>query len=492
MQRPVNIFLAHAPQDAEMAVQFRQRMLALDQGLAFKLNIIHYDGTDMPSSVYTAYLQKADLVVLLVTKSFLTCTLYISEEVQHEMALAKQHKRSLVAMIMRDCWWEDTKIAALQILPNNGLPIEEAGEVKEKVYEQIMLAYKRILADIIQYRLEQYQLYEHYVKEAEAYFKTWEDSPENLLHARDFYEKAIEIAQPDCKPPLAVIEDKRQICLREIDFRYYANAVENAFKLKDYQGVLYHGKDALALRDDARIRKLIVQAEEAMEQARRALKFEPFQALIVQADEHFNRLDWLEAARLYQQATDFHHDSFTPSAATLKEKIALCHREANASKFLAMAKAQLEQYDYDQTLHFLDETLKARHPEAIEMLEYCKEVNAKINALQTFQDKDSLFWGFYDIRNNVVVIPARYTEVYSFSEGLAAVRKRNKWGFIDHEGQIVIPIQFDHVAHFNAGKAEVVLNEKRYFITKSGKELTSLQGELAPPPSLQGNKEDFS
>lgn len=63
-------------------------------------------------------------------------------------------------------------------------------------------------------------------------------------------------------------------------------------------------------------------------------------------------------------------------------------------------------------------------------------------------------FGFTDIEENVI-IPAIYDEVLPFSEGLATVRKGNKWGYINKNGEIVVPIIYKGAKSFAEGLAVV-------------------------------------
>lgn len=52
-------------------------------------------------------------------------------------------------------------------------------------------------------------------------------------------------------------------------------------------------------------------------------------------------------------------------------------------------------------------------------------------------------WGFVDDKN-VTMITYSFDEVRPFSEGLAAVRVNDKWGFVNLGGELVIPFRFDN------------------------------------------------
>lgn len=63
-----------------------------------------------------------------------------------------------------------------------------------------------------------------------------------------------------------------------------------------------------------------------------------------------------------------------------------------------------------------------------------------------------------------------YNEVVRFSEGLAAVRKKDKWGFITTSGAEIVPPKYDFVRNFSSGKAAVSLDDEWGFIGKNGRE----------------------
>ena len=100
-----------------------------------------------------------------------------------------------------------------------------------------------------------------------------------------------------------------------------------------------------------------------------------------------------------------------------------------------------------------------------------------------FQSKK---YGFQDFEGKYIV-PAIYDEVstgdYSlcFSEGLAKVKRNNKWGFIDKTGQEVVELKYDYVSNFENGYAVVTLgvhpNSKYRLINKTGKEVFAPVGK---------------
>ena len=67
-----------------------------------------------------------------------------------------------------------------------------------------------------------------------------------------------------------------------------------------------------------------------------------------------------------------------------------------------------------------------------------------------------------------------------FSEGLAAIKKNNKWGFIDKNGKLVIPLKYDDVDYFRPnGLCAVTIKGKSGFIDKFGKETIKIVGKVS-------------
>ena len=86
----------------------------------------------------------------------------------------------------------------------------------------------------------------------------------------------------------------------------------------------------------------------------------------------------------------------------------------------------------------------------------------------SFQDEKTGKWGYKCRRQ--VVIPAIYDETSCdcFSEGLAAVKLNDKYGYIDWKGTIVIPTVYEEANNFVNNMALVKLNGKMGCIDRSG------------------------
>lgn len=62
-----------------------------------------------------------------------------------------------------------------------------------------------------------------------------------------------------------------------------------------------------------------------------------------------------------------------------------------------------------------------------------------------------------------------FRRIYPFREGMAAVKKKNKYGFINAQGQLIVPADFDKVSQFSEGFAWVKVDGNCGYINKMGK-----------------------
>ena len=81
------------------------------------------------------------------------------------------------------------------------------------------------------------------------------------------------------------------------------------------------------------------------------------------------------------------------------------------------------------------------------------------------------FWGFID-KTGGFVIPAKFADDNDFSNGLALVKSGNNWGFIDKTGKFVSPATFADAHDFSDGLALVKSGNNWGFIDKTGKFVT--------------------
>lgn len=105
-----------------------------------------------------------------------------------------------------------------------------------------------------------------------------------------------------------------------------------------------------------------------------------------------------------------------------------------------------------------------------------------IEAIQPYSSCDLIAfyngrkWGYMD-NSGVVIIKPQYEEVCAFKNNLAAVKKKDKWGFIDKNNNVVIPFIYDILKPVHRLK-------KLYDYTRSV--FCDYEGELCAPVVYNG------
>ena len=115
-----------------------------------------------------------------------------------------------------------------------------------------------------------------------------------------------------------------------------------------------------------------------------------------------------------------------------------------------------------------------------DLTEYYDEARSFENGLAAVKKNGK--WGFID-KTGKEVIPMQYSDVGYFNEGLVPVELGEQWGFFDNKGQEVIPVklQYDNVWSFREGLAKVckIGNFECGFIDKTGQEVIPVQYKQA-------------
>lgn len=86
----------------------------------------------------------------------------------------------------------------------------------------------------------------------------------------------------------------------------------------------------------------------------------------------------------------------------------------------------------------------------------------------SFESCREYTYGFINIRDTARNIAAEYCGANTFSEGLAAVKKDGKWGFIDADNDVVIGFQYDYARNFTDNRAIVQQGEFYGVINTAG------------------------
>lgn len=85
----------------------------------------------------------------------------------------------------------------------------------------------------------------------------------------------------------------------------------------------------------------------------------------------------------------------------------------------------------------------------------------------------------YINKKGIEIISPVFDEAHEFSEGLAAVSKNKKYGYINSDGKTVIPLEYEYGWNFTEGLAAVQKDGKWGFIDKNGKTVIDFKYDFA-------------
>lgn len=90
------------------------------------------------------------------------------------------------------------------------------------------------------------------------------------------------------------------------------------------------------------------------------------------------------------------------------------------------------------------------------------------------------------------IVTAKYTDIVRFTEGRAAVRTHQGWGFIDENGTELVRPQYDVVRNYASGRAAVQKNGQWAFLSYNGTEAIAMFGGIPNFSELENKPADFA
>jgi hypothetical protein len=125
-KRPLSISIAHSSDDAKLLPKIVQLLVTLqEQGneIGWQPNEIHFNR--QWENKKEDYLGEVDLLLLLVTPSFISCKYCYCEHLK--WAINQHDKKAyIVPILLRDCLWDETPFATLPtITPSSRKAVDE-------------------------------------------------------------------------------------------------------------------------------------------------------------------------------------------------------------------------------------------------------------------------------------------------------------------------------------------------------------------------------
>ena len=132
MSRPVRLFISYAAKDDDLVAQLKKHLSLL------KRQSLIEAWTDRPlladqdfQGVIDERLEIADIVVLLVTPSFMASSYCYEGEMERALELNRQGEIRVIPVLSRPCDLTGAPFSNLRGLPSNGLPVSKWSDADE-------------------------------------------------------------------------------------------------------------------------------------------------------------------------------------------------------------------------------------------------------------------------------------------------------------------------------------------------------------------------
>ena len=477
----LNFLVIYHPDDYVRSEEIRKVIKSLHkENKNYVLNSISFGETDMDAlarEMLSDLIAAADLVLVLMSEQAIISSLLTCQEMRQAVETNESGERAIVPIMLQTCWWEDTFYKNLTVLPRAGLPLYDNPAMQGLMFDELLAELQKKVETVKQKKLDTEETYKTILAEADKLFESWETKPELLRKCLPLYKESLEHWREGFLPPSMMLEARISLCSREMNFYHYSEAAKAAYKLGDTETAYFNCKDALEMREDAVIRKIFEILDGKNTQETDKVLKEPFERHLKKAEAFFLAMRWEEAKEEYIHSLEFHEPHFIPNSAELNRKIAICTRENELETTLRKVKVLNMVQNYSEAVEMLAGALKHINHEAYSQLEHLLMMIRNIESAVPYYDNPSQKWGYYHQKTQDIIIAPKYNAAYSFSENLAGVKKWEKWGFIDVEGNEVIPFVYDFVGHFRNGVSEVSVKREMFYINH--------RGERVPEPEVK-------
>ncbi len=151
-QDNIKIFIAYSRKDEEFLSELRVFLHPLEQNKGVD---IWYDGEIVPGETWEDTIRKAiheaDIILLLASPNSLASEYFYDNEVKHALERHRTQTCTVIPVILRPCGWEDTELAALQVLPKDGVPVSVWSN-RDQAYKSVFDGIKAAIARIQEQR----------------------------------------------------------------------------------------------------------------------------------------------------------------------------------------------------------------------------------------------------------------------------------------------------------------------------------------------------
>ncbi|WP_438027033.1 toll/interleukin-1 receptor domain-containing protein [Sorangium sp. So ce233] len=121
----IEVFLSCASEDEALLAKLEKHLSTLrNEGLIQSFHTGNVGAGQVSKAIAEAHLERADMVLLLVSSDFLATRECYERDVARAIARHEARHARVVPVLLRDCDWRHTVFGALRALPKNGRPVK--------------------------------------------------------------------------------------------------------------------------------------------------------------------------------------------------------------------------------------------------------------------------------------------------------------------------------------------------------------------------------
>lgn len=249
----VKVFIIYSRQDYRFLIELKKHLSVLERN---KLIKIWYDGEIAPGKIWATeiknHLLQADIILLLVSADFIASDYAYGIEMEKALEMHEKGKAKVFPIIIRDCGWEYTSFAKLQVLPQGGKPIEsEYWHNRSIPFKQVLESVAKASKSIKSERILSNEDLENLNKRHFMFFvkqgkqlhvkKDWQKAIESYEQALSHYYINDKISKDHLKK--CIVQ-----CNIEINFIEKLDLVKTSLNENDYNAAFNNLEKALELK----------------------------------------------------------------------------------------------------------------------------------------------------------------------------------------------------------------------------------------------------
>ena len=143
---PIDLFIAYAQADADLLKRLRIQLRAVERiGLVDAWHDGEIEAGSNREEAILKAMKEAEIILLLVSADFIASEFSYEKEVKEAMKLHELGQAVVIPVILKECSWQYTPFAKLQVLPQNAIPItNEHWKTTDRAFQQVITEVVRI------------------------------------------------------------------------------------------------------------------------------------------------------------------------------------------------------------------------------------------------------------------------------------------------------------------------------------------------------------